>query len=35
MSEEELEELHQQLRKQAEQTLGTLNERRAGARKAG
>jgi low affinity Fe/Cu permease len=34
MSDEELEELHQQLRQQAEQTLGTLNDRRARVRKA-
>jgi low affinity Fe/Cu permease len=35
MSDQELERLHQELHEQAEETLGTLNARRARARKAG
>jgi low affinity Fe/Cu permease len=35
MSDQELERLHQELHEQAEETLGTLDARRAGARKAG
>ena len=35
MSDQELERLHQELHEQAEETLGTLDARRARARKAG